>query len=105
MQAALLRACAAGDAGALARLYDATSAQLFGLALRIVRRRELAEEVVQDAFLSVWRHAGRYDERRGTAMAWLATIVPSRGFRKALALWLIYLGANLCWRGIGALAH
>jgi RNA polymerase sigma-70 factor, ECF subfamily len=77
-QAALLRACATGDRGALARLYDATSAQLFGLALRIVRRRELAEEVVQDAFLSAWRHAGRYDERRGTAMAWLATIVRNR---------------------------
>ncbi|HUQ93687.1 MAG TPA: sulfite exporter TauE/SafE family protein [Bryobacteraceae bacterium] len=35
--------------------------------------------------------------------AWLGTRFPSRGFRKALALWLIYLGANLCWRGIGAL--
>src|SRR5258707_68704 len=78
MHAALLRACATGDSAALARLYEATSAQLFGLALRIVRRRELAEEVVQDAFLSAWRHAGRYDERRGTAMAWLATIVRNR---------------------------
>ena len=66
MHAALLRACAAGDSAALARLYEATAAQLFGLALRIVRRRELAEEVVQDAFVSAWRNAGRYDERRGT---------------------------------------
>jgi len=78
MHAALLRACATGDSAALARLYDATAAQLFGLALRIVRRRELAEEVVQDAFVSAWRNAGRYDERRGTAMAWLATIVRNR---------------------------
>ena len=77
-QAALLRACAAGDAGALARLYAATSAQLFGLALRIVRQREIAEEVLQDAFVAAWRQAGRYDESRGTAMAWLATIVRNR---------------------------
>jgi len=78
MHAALLRACAGGDSAALARLYEGTAAQLFGLALRIVRRRELAEEVVQDAFVSAWRNAGRYDERRGTAMAWLATIVRNR---------------------------
>ncbi|MCC6393772.1 MAG: sulfite exporter TauE/SafE family protein [Bryobacterales bacterium] len=37
--------------------------------------------------------------------AWLATIFPTRALRKGLAVWLIYLGANLCWRGIGALAH
>src|SRR5205814_1042874 len=65
MQAALLRACAGGDPAALARLYEGTAAQLFGLALRIVRRRELAEEVVQDAFVSAWRNAGRYDGRSG----------------------------------------
>jgi RNA polymerase sigma-70 factor (ECF subfamily) len=73
--ASLIRACAAGDRGALARLYEAASPQLFGLALRMVRRRDLAEEIVQETFLAVWRHAGSFDEGRGTAMAWLAAIL------------------------------
>ena len=73
--ASLIRACAAGDRGALARLYAAASPQLFGLALRMVRRRDLAEEIVQETFLAAWRHAGSFDESRGTAMAWLAAIL------------------------------
>lgn len=77
-QADLLRACARGERAALARLYQATAPQLFGLALRILRRRDLAEEVLQEAFLAAWRQSGRFDEARGTAMAWLATIVRNR---------------------------
>jgi RNA polymerase sigma-70 factor (ECF subfamily) len=72
---ALLGSCAAGDRAALARLYAATSPQLFGLALRMVRRRDLAEEVLQDAFVSVWRRADSFDPTRGTAFAWLAAIL------------------------------
>lgn len=73
--AALLEKCAAGDREALVRLYRETSAQLFGLALRMVRRRDLAEEVLQDAFVAVWRHAKSFDRRRGTAFGWLAAIL------------------------------
>jgi RNA polymerase sigma-70 factor (ECF subfamily) len=73
--AAFLENCAAGDRSALARLYRATSPQLFGLALRMVRRRDLAEEVLQDAFVAVWRHAGSFDRRRGPAFGWVAAIV------------------------------
>jgi RNA polymerase sigma-70 factor, ECF subfamily len=72
---ALLQACASGDRAALQKLYAATAAQLFGLALSILRSRELAEDVVQDSFLLVWRYAHSFDHRRGTAMAWLARIV------------------------------
>lgn len=74
-QASLLRACAAGDRVALERLYRGTSPQLYGLALRIVVRRDLAEEVLQEAFLSAWRHSRSFDEQRGSALAWLAGIV------------------------------
>lgn len=73
--AALLEACAAGDRAALSRLYQATSPQLFGLALRMVRQRDLAEEVLQDAFVAVWRHAGSFDRGRGPAFGWLAAIL------------------------------
>jgi RNA polymerase sigma-70 factor, ECF subfamily len=77
---ALLQACASGDRAALHGLYAATAPQLFGLALSIVHSRELAEDVVQDSFLLVWRHAHSFDSRRGTALAWLARIVRNQCF-------------------------
>ena len=77
---ALLEACAGGDETALHRLYLLASPQLFGLAIGIVRRREQAEEILQDSFLLVWRHAKSFDRQRGTAMAWLARIVRNQCF-------------------------
>ena len=75
---ALLQACARGDQTALHGLYTETAPKLFGLALRILRRRELAEEILQDCFVSVWRSAHTFDPARGTAMAWLLRIVRNR---------------------------
>lgn len=75
---ALLRACAGGDHAALHSLYTGTAPQLFGLALRILRNRELAEEILQDCFILVWRNAHTFDPGRGNAMAWLARIVRNR---------------------------
>ena len=75
---ALLQACAGGDPTALHSLYKETAPQLFGLALRILRSRELAEEILQDSFLLVWRNAHTFDPGRGVAMAWLARIVRNR---------------------------
>ena len=77
---ALLQACASGDRAALQRLYQATAPQLFRIAIGIVRSRELAEDVVQDSFVLVWRHAHRFDAGRGAAMAWLACMVRNRCF-------------------------
>jgi RNA polymerase sigma-70 factor (ECF subfamily) len=77
---ALLQACAHGDRAALQSLYAATAPQLFGLALSILRSRELAEDIVQDCFILAWRHAHGFDPRRGTAMAWLARIVRNQCF-------------------------
>jgi RNA polymerase sigma-70 factor (ECF subfamily) len=77
---ALLQACARGDRGALRTLYAATAPQLFGLALSILRSRDLAEDVMQDSFILVWRHARKFDPHRGTAMAWLARIVRNQCF-------------------------
>jgi len=75
---ALLQACAGGDKTALHSLYKETAPQLFGLALRILRNRELAEEIVQDSFVLVWRNAHTFDPSRGAAMAWLGRIVRNR---------------------------
>jgi RNA polymerase sigma-70 factor (ECF subfamily) len=75
---AMLQACAWGDRAALHSLYTGTAPQLFGLALSIVRSRELAEDIMQDSFVLVWRHAHSFDPSRGSAMAWLAAIVRNR---------------------------
>lgn len=76
----LLEAVGLGDQAALHNLYKITAPQLFWLANSIVRSRELAEDVVQDSFVQVWRHAHRFDPSRGSAMAWLGRIVRNRCF-------------------------
>ena len=77
---ALLEACAGGDRAALQSLYTMTAPQLFGLALGILRSRDLAEDIVQDSFVLIWRHARSFDPARGTAMAWLGRIVRNQCF-------------------------
>ena len=69
---------ARGDESGLAELYDRHGRLAYGLALRIVRDPQLAEDAVQDAFLAVWRGAGRYVAERGRASTWLLTIVHRR---------------------------
>ena len=66
------------EEAALRQLYDRTSPRLFGLALRVVRQREWAEDVLQEAFLTVWRVAGDYRGTLSPPMAWLGMIVRSR---------------------------
>lgn len=74
----LIAASASGDRAAFRRLYDATSAKLLGIALRILRDRQIAEDVVQDAFVKVWQNAGTYSPQAGRPMTWLITIVRNR---------------------------
>ncbi|MEX1244838.1 MAG: sigma factor [Thermoanaerobaculia bacterium] len=69
---------AAGDQGAFAALYDATSEVVFGVALRILCDRSEAEEVATDVFLQVWRDAARFDPSRGSPIAWLLLLTRSR---------------------------
>ncbi len=74
----LIAATARGDRPAFAALYAATSPQLFAVALRIMRRRDRAEEVLQDAFVSIWKRARDYDAAKGSALTWMASIVRHR---------------------------
>ncbi len=71
----LLRRCARGEESAFAAFYDATSSRAWGLALRVVRTRAHAEEVLQEAYLSAWRQSSRFDPKRGRAESWFLTIV------------------------------
>lgn len=73
----LARVCTQ-DQAALATFYDLTVGRVYGVALRIVRHAELAEEVVSDVYLQVWRDAHRYDDTRGKVLGWLLVIARSR---------------------------
>ena len=73
--AGFLRLSARGDEAAFAQLYDATSARIYGLAVRVVRDPAQAQEVTQEAYLEVWRTASRFDSDKGSAISWLMTIV------------------------------
>ena len=74
MVAAWLAAVAAGDGDALAVLYGQTSGRLMAVLLRLLRRRELAEEVLHDVYLRVWERAESFDPARGSAMGWLVAV-------------------------------
>ena len=75
-----LTAVAAKDATAFRALYDATSAKLFGFALRILIKRELAEEVLQESFISIWNGAAGYQASLAAPMTWMTTIVRNKAF-------------------------
>ncbi len=76
--AAALRRCAVQDQAALRLIYDREASRMLGVALRLVRRRAVAEEVVHDTFLLVWRRAASFDPARGDARAWLYAILRHR---------------------------
>lgn len=74
----LLAGVARGDESAFAELYQATSSKLLGVALRILKSREVAEEVVQEAFFKVWERARDYDPAIAAPVTWMAAIVRNR---------------------------
>lgn len=78
IDAQLVAAIARGDRSALASLYDRHSGILLGLAMRIVRDRREAEDLLHDVFLEAWRSAKDFDPKRGRVRTWLAIRMRSR---------------------------
>ena len=78
--AALLARCTLRDENAFADLYQLTSAKIFGVLLRVLRRRDWAEEALQETYLRVWSHAKEYRPDRGAPMVWLISIARYRAF-------------------------
>ncbi|KQV47155.1 sigma-70 family RNA polymerase sigma factor [Massilia sp. Root335] len=74
----LLAAVALQDRKAFRALYDATSAKLFGVALRVLRKDELAEDAVQDAFVAIWHAASGYQPHLAAPLTWMVTIVRNK---------------------------
>lgn len=86
---------AEGDRAAFRRVYEATSAKLLGVTLRILSDRQMAEDVLQDTYLTVWRKAESFDASRASPITWLVTIARNRaidrlrsgaGFRKSTSI-------------------
>ena len=76
--AELLAQAALKNQRAFAELYELTAAKLYGVALRILRRPDWAEEVLQECFVSIWNHAGDYGIHKSAPLAWLTSIVSNR---------------------------
>lgn len=74
----LLSATASGDQRAFRELYDASSSHLFGLLLRMLKRRDWAEEALQDCFLKIWQKAETYAPEKGAPLTWLMTVARYR---------------------------
>jgi RNA polymerase sigma-70 factor, ECF subfamily len=74
----LLAGCARKDEASFARLYEATSPKLFGIAIRILRREDWAEEVLQDCYVNIWGHASAYSAALSAPMTWMTSIVRNR---------------------------
>jgi len=76
--AGLLARIAVGDQSALSELYDASSAKVFGMAMKILGDRAAAEETTLDVYTQVWRRISTYDAKRGTPGSWLMTLAKHR---------------------------
>ena len=78
--AGIVEGIAARDRAALKRLYDGFGARLHGVAYRILRDPALAEDALQEAFVKIWRNAGKFDPARGSALGWVVIIVRRAAF-------------------------
>ncbi|MFZ1412492.1 MAG: ECF RNA polymerase sigma factor SigK [Micropruina sp.] len=83
--ASALTQCASGDETAFEKVYDMTSAKLYGLTCRVLRDRAQAEEVCQEVYLEIWRRSADFDPARGSALAWMLTIAHRRAVDRVRA--------------------
>lgn len=74
----LLAAVAKGDQAAFERLYAATRTKLYGIVLRILRRSDLANDVLQEAYLKIWSSAGQFDPALASPVTWMVAIARNR---------------------------
>jgi RNA polymerase sigma-70 factor, ECF subfamily len=74
----LLARVGSKDSAAFAEVYDATSAKLYGIVLRILKRRDLADEVLQEVYVKIWERASDFDPARASPITWMATIARNR---------------------------
>ncbi len=73
-----LNAVSQGDRAAFEQLYAATRAKLYGVVLRILRRHDLADEVMQEVYLKIWSGAGQFNPGLASPITWMVTIARNR---------------------------
>jgi RNA polymerase sigma-70 factor (ECF subfamily) len=74
----LLAQCGLKNQRAFGELYQLTAAKLYGVALRILRRQDWAEEVLQECYVNIWNHAGNYAQAKSAPLTWMTSIVRNR---------------------------
>lgn len=79
----LLARVSTQDRDAFSTLYDATSSKLYGIILRILKRRDLADEVMQDVYVKVWQRASEFDSDRASPITWMAIIARNSALDEA----------------------
>lgn len=84
---ALLVDVAAGDRAAFKVLYDRCSGRLLAILIRMIGRRDLAEDVLQDSFLTIWQKAKLYSPSLGAPMAWMTTLVRRKAIDRLRLVW------------------
>ncbi|MBC8038200.1 MAG: sigma-70 family RNA polymerase sigma factor [Rhizobiales bacterium] len=77
-----LSRCSKGDREALRQIFESEGARLVAVARRILRRHDLAEEVVQEAFIQIWTKAHQYSPGRGSARGWIYAVVRNRALNQ-----------------------
>lgn len=101
----LLERVAKGDRARFAELYAATSLKLYGIVLRISRREELAEEILQEVYIRIWERAGDYDPTRATPITWMAAIAHNRAIDEVRRRDLVYVDNDISQLALEDPAH
>jgi RNA polymerase sigma-70 factor (ECF subfamily) len=78
-----LERTARGDRAAFEKVYAATAVKLYGIVIRILGRRDLAEDILQEVYIRVWQRASEFDPATGSPITWLATIARNRALDEA----------------------
>ena len=82
----LMRRSSAGEEQAFAKLYDLTSARIYGLVLRVLRAPDHAAEVTQEVYVEVWRQSARFSAEKGSVLAWMSTMAHRRAVDRVRAV-------------------
>ncbi len=83
--AGLLTECGQGDRRAFKQLYELTASTIFGLLVTVLRDREVAREVAQEVYVTVWKKSSTFDRDKGNALSWMSTIARNRAIDRIRA--------------------
>jgi len=98
--AELLEKCSRQDQRAFKELYDKASPKLYSVCLRLLQKPDLAEDVLQEAFIKIWQKADSYSPQKGKAMTWMATVVRNKALDKLRSMKLKAAETEIQYEGL-----